>query len=92
MSGYPIITRISPAIEIETPLGEGYAHFLWADGSDLYWGCCLKETNESWWFDNSRIRYAVNLSERRPSTSPIQPMPGLESHLKRHKKAPRRSP
>lgn len=85
MSGYPIMQRLNPPMEVKTPLGDAIAHFLWAESPDsLYWGVCQIETGESWWFQNSKVRYDTNITMGRVKTSPIAPMPGLEEHLKRY--------
>lgn len=83
MSG---ITQLNPPLEVETPLGSALAMFLWEQGQelDVQWCCFIKTTGEPWWFTNNRIRLGTNLSVGRASTSPIKPMDGMATHVKRN--------
>lgn len=54
--------RLDPPIPLETPKGYGLAHFIDDYGIDHedYWGVCLTETGEWWWFKNSEVRGCEN--------------------------------
>ena len=86
------ITQINPPLPLLTPLGEAWAHFLWVQGleSNVHFGVFQSETGENWWWPNHQVRLCPNITMEHPSTSPIQPVPGLDKHKNRHRKAPRK--
>lgn len=59
-----MIIQLSPPIFLETPKGEGLAHFLidYSIEDNLYWVCFMTETGECWTFANPEIRAPKNIS------------------------------
>lgn len=59
-----MITRINPPLPLETPRGNGYAHFLLDYGTefDLIWIVFIDETGECWSFRNPEIRLQKNIT------------------------------
>ena len=85
------ITQLRPPLPLLTPLGEAWAHFIWSDGleTNVHFGVFQRETGENWWWPNHQVRLCPNISNEHPSTSPIQFVPGLDEHRKRHPLAPK---
>lgn len=67
------ITQLNPPIPLETPKGQGLAHFLidYSIEHDLYWVVFINETGESWTFSNPEIRIQKNITLGRTKTSDI---------------------
>lgn len=63
-----MITRIDPAIPLETPKGNGWCHFLIDRGQEhhLLWVVFIDSTGECWTFENPDIRMQHNLTYGRP--------------------------
>lgn len=59
-----MILQIDPPIPMNTPKGEGLAHFLIDYGmeSDLYWTVFITETGEIWTYANKLVRASKNIS------------------------------
>lgn len=57
------IIEIQKEIWLETPKGQGIAHFLMDNGpeADLYWIVAL-ENGECWTFANPDIRFCKNIT------------------------------
>lgn len=68
--------QLNPPLPLNTPKGEGFAHFLidYGPESDLYWTVFITETGEIWTFANREVRASKNITLGR--TSPSQPRPG----------------
>lgn len=71
--------RLDPPIPLETPKGYGLAHFIDDYGIDHedYWGVCLTETGEWWWFKNSEVRGCENKTLGRIKKKPIAYFRGI---------------
>lgn len=69
-----MITRINPPIPLNTPKGNGFAHFLidYSQEHNLVWLVFIDETGECWCFQNEEIRLSKNLTFNREKTSPIE--------------------
>ncbi|SFW63571.1 hypothetical protein SAMN02800691_2746 [Luteibacter sp. UNCMF366Tsu5.1] len=67
--------QLNPPLPLNTPKGEGFAHFLidYGPESDLYWTVFITETGEIWTFANREVRASKNITLGR--TSPSQPRP-----------------
>lgn len=67
--------QLNPPLPLNTPKGEGFAHFLidYGPESDLYWTVFITETGEIWTFANREVRASKNITLSR--TSPSQPRP-----------------
>lgn len=80
------ITRIDPPMQMETPLGQAWAHFIWDGGPTgfLLFGCFQCETGENWWWPNNEVRMCSNVSMEQPSSTPTRVMSGLEKHVGRY--------
>jgi hypothetical protein len=67
--------QLNPPLPLNTPKGEGFAHFLidYGPESDLYWTVFITETGEIWTFSNRDVRASKNITLGR--TSPSQPRP-----------------
>jgi len=65
--------QLNPPLPLNTPKGEGFAHFLidYGPESDLYWTVFITETGEIWTFSNREVRASKNITLGR--TSPSQP-------------------
>lgn len=52
-----VIERISPSIELDTPKGRAYAHFLidYGETHNLVWVCFIRNTGECWSFRNPDV-------------------------------------
>jgi hypothetical protein len=59
-----MMIQLLPPIFLETPKGEGLAHFLidYSIEDNLYWVCFMTETGECWTFSNTEIRAPKNIS------------------------------
>ncbi len=79
------VAQIPNPIEMETPLGHGWALFTWEWTSQLWWGVVQTETGEMWWWLNHQIRVCPNISEGRYKTSEIKLSPAAQVALKPHK-------
>jgi len=80
------VTQIPNPEEVETPLGEGFALYIWEWPSQLWWGVVQVETGEVWWWPNHLIRFCPNISEGRCATTPIKPNARVQAALKPHRK------
>jgi hypothetical protein len=67
--------QLNPPLPMNTPKGEGFAHFLidYGPESDLYWTVFITETGEIWTFANREVRASKNITLGR--TSPSVPRP-----------------
>lgn len=63
------IHEINKEIWLETPKGEGIAHFLidYGPESDLKWVVFLSKTGQCWTFNNDEVRAAKNVTLGRKS-------------------------
>lgn len=61
------IHRIDPPIPLNTPKGEGLAHFLQDYGleTDLVWVVFINDTGEIWAFRNPEVRATKNITWNR---------------------------
>lgn len=68
------MTRIDPPLPVETPKGEGLAHFVVDYGLEhnLMWVVFLNDSGECWSFQNPLIRICKNFSWDRPKISEIK--------------------
>lgn len=68
--------QLNPPLPMNTPKGEGFAHFLidYGPESDLYWTVFITATGEIWTFANREVRASKNITLGR--TSPSVPRPG----------------
>jgi hypothetical protein len=64
------ITQLNPPLPLQTPKGQGLAHFVIDYGMEehLYWTVFL-ETGEIWTFANPFVRACVNFTFERPNPS-----------------------
>lgn len=72
--------QLHPPLPLNTPKGEGFAHFLidYGPESDLYWTVFITATGEIWTFANRHVRASKNITlDRTHPTSP--PAPQLQS-------------
>ena len=79
--------QLDPPLHVQTPLGAGYAHFLWTDGDECEWQVFINSTGESWWFRNPYIRKSASVTAEIGPTTPIACPAGLEPHVQRYKNA-----
>ncbi|UPG88251.1 hypothetical protein L2Y96_12560 [Luteibacter aegosomaticola] len=65
--------QLNPPLPLNTPKGEGFAHFLidYGPESDLYWTVFVTETGEIWTFANREVRASKNITLGR--TTPSKP-------------------
>ena len=65
--------QLNPPLPLNTPKGEGFAHFLidYGPESDLYWTVFITETGEIWTFANRLVRASKNITLGR--TNPHAP-------------------
>jgi hypothetical protein len=75
--------QLNPPLPMNTPKGEGFAHFLidYGPESDLYWTVFITATGEIWTFANKEVRASKNITLGRTSPSiprpaAVQPPPG----------------
>ncbi|HEY4089929.1 MAG TPA: hypothetical protein VGN46_00285 [Luteibacter sp.] len=63
--------QLNPPLPLNTPKGEGFAHFLidYGPESDLYWTVFITETGEIWTFSNKDVRASKNITLGRISPS-----------------------
>jgi hypothetical protein len=63
--------QLNPPLPLNTPKGEGFAHFLidYGPESDLYWTVFITETGEIWTFSNRDVRASKNITLGRTSPS-----------------------
>lgn len=56
------ILQLNPPLWLETPKGQGLAHFVIDPGveHDLQWVCFINETGEVWTFANPEVQAAKN--------------------------------
>lgn len=75
------VTQLNPPLPLETPRGQGLAHFMIDYGPEhhLMWTVFIDATGECWTFQNPQIRAAKNVTLGRPSTSPIKPALDINS-------------
>jgi hypothetical protein len=74
--------QLNPPLPLDTPKGEGFAHFLidYGPESDLYWTVFITATGEIWTFANREVRASKNITLGR--THPQKPHPAAsESRL-----------
>lgn len=59
-----MILQLDPPIPMNTPKGEGFAHFLIDYGmeSDLYWTVFITDTGEIWTYANKLVRASKNIT------------------------------
>lgn len=67
--------QLNPPLPLNTPKGEGFAHFLidYGPESDLYWTVFITATGEIWTFSNREVRASKNITLGR--TAPTSPRP-----------------
>jgi hypothetical protein len=67
--------QLNPPLPMNTPKGEGFAHFLLDYGpeSDLYWTVFITATGEIWTFANREVRASKNITLGR--VEPTSPRP-----------------
>lgn len=67
--------QLNPPLPMNTPKGEGFAHFLidYGPESDLYWTVFITATGEIWTFANREVRASKNITLGR--TAPSSPRP-----------------
>jgi hypothetical protein len=77
-----IVKRLSPTIEVMTPLGLADAEFLieCGDEAHIQWVCWIRKTGECWTFVNPEIRKSLNMTMQRDTISPFS-----ESIMNRYK-------
>src|ERR1700748_2036012 len=63
--------QLNPPLPLNTPKGEGFAHFLidYGPESDLYWTVFITETGEIWTFSNREVRAIKNITLGRVAPS-----------------------
>ncbi|MET0256314.1 MAG: hypothetical protein ABW193_10975 [Luteibacter sp.] len=63
--------QLNPPLPMNTPKGEGFAHFLidYGPESDLYWTVFITATGEIWTFANREVRASKNITLGRTSPS-----------------------
>jgi hypothetical protein len=63
--------QLNPPLPMNTPKGEGFAHFLidYGPESDLYWTVFITETGEIWTFSNREVRACKNITLGRVAPS-----------------------
>lgn len=56
--------QLDPPLPLNTPKGEGFAHFLidYGPESDLYWTVFITATGEIWTFANHQVRASKNIT------------------------------
>lgn len=81
------IVQLNPPLYMVTPLGPGWRHFVWENGSDndVQWCCFIEKTGEPWWWVNNMVRLATNLTGGRTATSPIHETSELKAALESHR-------
>ena len=69
--------QLNPPLPLNTPKGEGFAHFLidYGPESDLYWTVFITATGEIWTFANREVRASKNITLGRSSPSLPRPAP-----------------
>lgn len=80
------IAQLPTPIEMETPLGHGWAIFTWEWTSMIWYGVAMTETGEMWWWQNHHVRLAPNISEGRYKISEIKLGAAMQEALESHKK------
>ena len=65
--------QLNPPLPLNTPKGEGFAHFVidYGPESDLYWTVLITETGEIWTYANKYVRGSRNITLGR--TQPAAP-------------------
>ncbi|MBB3225639.1 hypothetical protein FHW69_000229 [Luteibacter sp. Sphag1AF] len=73
--------QLNPPLPMNTPKGEGFAHFLLDYGpeSDLYWTVFITETGEIWTFANREVRASKNITLGRVSPSSPKSAPARKA-------------
>lgn len=63
--------QLNPPLPMNTPKGEGFAHFLidYGPESDLYWTVFITATGEIWTFANREVRASKNITLGRTAPS-----------------------
>jgi hypothetical protein len=74
--------QLNPPLPLNTPKGEGFAHFLidYGPESDLYWTVFITETGEIWTFANREVRASKNITLGRVAPSQPRPAPARRSN------------
>jgi hypothetical protein len=69
--------QLNPPLPMNTPKGEGFAHFLidYGPESDLYWTVFITATGEIWTFSNKEVRASKNITLGRTAPSVPRPAP-----------------
>jgi len=70
-----MIVQLNPPIPLQTPRGNGLAHFLIDYGIEhnLMWVIFINETGECWTYQNSEIRAEKNITIGRTFEKIIMP-------------------
>ncbi len=73
-----MILQLSPPLPVNTPKGEGLAHFLTDYGPehDLMWTVFLNDSGECWTFSNRKIRATKNITMGREKISETEEVKG----------------
>ena len=71
--------QLNPPLPLNTPKGEGFAHFLidYGPESDLYWTVFITATGEIWTFASREVRASKNITLGR--TAPSSPRPAAQA-------------
>ncbi len=66
-----MILQLNPPLPLQTPKGDGYAHFLIDFGTEyhLQWVVFIDDTGECWTFENPQIRLQPNFTMGRSATT-----------------------
>jgi hypothetical protein len=74
--------QLNPPLPLNTPKGEGFAHFLidYGPESDLYWTVFITETGEIWTFSNREVRASKNITLGRVAPSQPRPAPARRAN------------
>ena len=68
--------QLNPPLPLNTPKGEGFAHFLidYGPESDLYWTVFITASGEIWTFANREVRASKNITLGRTRVEePVRP-------------------
>lgn len=79
------VNRVSPGLEVYTPLGKGIAKFMESTEDDVYWCVFMCNTGEAWWFRNQYIRHALAITEGIVGRSPIPIPSDMAKALRPHR-------
>jgi hypothetical protein len=73
-----VLTQLSPPLQMDTPHGRGWAHFVidYGPEADLLWGVFLDTDGACWCVSNRDVRLTANwsLGAPRKAANPPSPM------------------